>query len=70
VATLHVLTKPDAGQLFLIAALPEGDLAKKYRRRAMIAFVAFVAAVYAFGWLLQGAFGCAPLEWPPWPIRC
>jgi len=57
VDTLHVLSKPDAGRLFLIAALPEGDLAKKYRRRAMIAFAAFVTAVYAFGWLLQGAFG-------------
>jgi hypothetical protein len=57
VDTLHVLSKPDGGRLFLIAALPPGDLAKKYRRRAMFAFVGFVAAVYAFGWLLQGAFG-------------
>jgi hypothetical protein len=57
VATLHVLSKPDGGRLFLIAALPPGDLAKRYRRRAMLAFAGFVAAVYAFGWLLQGAFG-------------
>jgi hypothetical protein len=57
VDTLHVLSKPDGGRLFLIAALPPGDLAKKYRRRAMFAFAGFVAAVYAFGWLLQGAFG-------------
>jgi len=54
---LHVLARPDGDQLFLIAALPSGDLARRYRRRAMLAFAAFVVAVYALGWLLQGAFG-------------
>lgn len=52
----HVLCKPD-GQLFLLAALPPGDLVRRYRRRALLWFVGFVAAVYAFGWLLQDTFG-------------
>lgn len=55
--TVHVVGRPDEGQLFLIAALPPGDLARRYRRRAVIAFVGFVAAAYAVGRLLQGAFG-------------
>jgi hypothetical protein len=53
---LHVLCKPD-GQLYLLAALPPGDLARRYRRKAAWSFVAFVAAVYALGWLIQEAFG-------------
>ena len=53
----HVLCRPDDGRLFLLAALPPGDLARRYRRRALLAFAAFVGAVYALGWLLQGAFG-------------
>jgi hypothetical protein len=57
VDTLHVLAQPGDDRLFLIAALPPGDLAKRYRRKAFFAFVGFVAAVYAFGWLLQNAFG-------------
>jgi len=56
---LNVLSCPDGGQLFLIAAFPEGDVARRYRRRAIIAFVGFAAAVYALGWLLQGVFGGA-----------
>ena len=52
----HVLCKPD-GQLFLLAALPPGDLVRRYRRRALLWFVGFVVAVYAFGWLLQDTFG-------------
>jgi len=56
-ATLHVLAQPESGQLFLLAALPEGDLAKRYRRKAMLAFAGFVVAVYALGWLLQRASG-------------
>lgn len=55
-ATLHVLCKPEDG-LFLLAALPPGDLVKRYRRRALWAFVGFVVAVYALGWLIQDAFG-------------
>lgn len=55
-ATLHVLCKPD-DQLFLLAALPPGDLVKRYRRRAFWSFVGFVVAVYALGWLIQDAFG-------------
>jgi hypothetical protein len=58
-AALNVVRRPDGGQLFLIAAFPEGDVAKKYRRRAVIAFVGFAAATYALGWLLQGVFGGA-----------
>jgi hypothetical protein len=50
------LCKPD-GQLYLLAALPPGDLARRYRRKAAWSFVAFVAAVYALGWLIQEAFG-------------
>jgi len=57
VTTLSVLAKPGDDQLFLIAALPEGDLARRYRRKAFLAFLGFVAATYAFGWLLQRAFG-------------
>jgi hypothetical protein len=55
--TRHVLCRPDGGQLFLLAALPAGDLARRYRRQALLWFVAFVAAVYALGWLLQDSFG-------------
>ena len=53
---LHVLGRPDGDRLFLIAALPEGAIAKRYRRRALIAFAGFVAATFALGWLLQGVF--------------
>jgi len=55
--SLHVVGRPDAGQLFLVAAFPEGAIARKYRRRAIVAFAGFVAATYALGWLLQGVFG-------------
>jgi hypothetical protein len=55
--TLHVVGRPEAGRLFLIAAFPEGAIARRYRRRAVVAFVGFVAATYALGWLLQGVFG-------------
>jgi hypothetical protein len=54
---MHLLVRPEGGQLFLLAALPSGDLARRYRRRAMLAFGGFVVAVYALGWLLQGAIG-------------
>jgi hypothetical protein len=54
---LHVLDHPDGGQLFLIAAFPEGAVAGRYRRRAILAFTGFVIAAIALGWLLQGAFG-------------
>ncbi|HEX9207337.1 MAG TPA: GIDE domain-containing protein [Steroidobacteraceae bacterium] len=53
----HVLCRPTSGQLFLLAALPPGDLARRYRRRAILAFLGFIVGVYALGWLLQGAFG-------------
>lgn len=56
---LHVLGRPDGGRLFLIAAFPEGTIARRYRRRALLAFVGFVVATYALGWLLQGVFGSA-----------
>jgi hypothetical protein len=54
---LHVLGRPDGGQLFLIAAFAEGAVARRYRRRAMLAFAGFVAATCALGWLLQGMLG-------------
>jgi hypothetical protein len=53
----HVLCRPDGDRLFLLAALPPGDLARRYRWRAAMSFIGFVAAVYALGWLLQGTFG-------------
>jgi hypothetical protein len=53
----HMLCRPDGDRLFLLAALPPGDLTRRYRRRAAFAFFGFVAAVYALGWLLQGALG-------------
>jgi len=56
-AVLHVVAQADGDQLFLLAALPATMVARRYRRRAMVAFAGFVAAVCAFGWLLQGAFG-------------
>jgi hypothetical protein len=53
----HVLCRPDGGRLFLVSALPHNDLVKRYRRQALLAFVGFMAAVFALGWLLQGSFG-------------
>jgi hypothetical protein len=54
---MHVVGRPDGAQLFLIAAYPEKELARRYRRRAVLAFAGFGAATYALGWLLQGVFG-------------
>ena len=56
-AAVHVISRPDSRQLFLIAAYPEKELAKRFRRRALIAFVGFGVATYALGWLLQGVSG-------------
>jgi len=56
-AALNVLGRPDGRRLFLIAAIDEQRLAKRFRRRAALAFAGFAAAVYALGWLLQGLFG-------------
>jgi hypothetical protein len=53
----HFLAKPGDGALFLLAALPPGDLVRRYRRRAALAFAGFVAATWALGWLLQNTFG-------------
>ena len=50
---VHVVGSPGNGQLYLIAAFPEGELAQRYRRRAVFAFVGFIAATAALGWLLQ-----------------
>lgn len=58
-AARHVLGRPDGGRLFVIAAIEQGTLATRFRRRALLAFVGFAAAVYALGWLLQGALGSA-----------
>lgn len=54
---LHVLERPDSGQLFLIAAFPERDVARRYKRRAAFAFAGFVLATVALGWLLQEMSG-------------
>ena len=35
----HVLCRPDGDRLFLLAALPPGDLTRRYRRRAAFAFL-------------------------------
>lgn len=56
-AAVHVISRPDSRQLFLIAAYPEKELAKRFRRRALLAFVGFGVATYALGWLLQGVSG-------------
>jgi hypothetical protein len=53
----HVLARPGEGRLFLVAAVPAADLARRYRRRAVLAFVGFLGAVYALGWLLQTFMG-------------
>lgn len=53
----HVLCRPEGGRLFLVSALPHDDLVRQYRRKALLAFVGFMAAVCALGWLLQGASG-------------
>jgi hypothetical protein len=53
----HVLCRPAGGRLFLVSALPHNDLVQRYRRQALLAFVGFMAAVFALGWLLQGSFG-------------
>jgi hypothetical protein len=51
---LHLLGRPDNGQLFLLASFKAADVARRYRRRAYVAFAGFFAAVYALGWLMQG----------------
>ena len=54
---LHVVSRPDGRQLFLLATFPEKELARRYRRKAMVAFAGFALATYALAWLLQGALG-------------
>lgn len=56
-AAVHTVGRPDGHQLYLIAAYPEQALARRYRRRALLAFAGFGVATYALGWLLQGVFG-------------
>jgi hypothetical protein len=51
---LHVLGRPDNGQLYLLASFKAAHVARRYRRRAYLAFAGFFAAVYALGWLMQG----------------
>jgi hypothetical protein len=52
--SVNVLSRPVDGQLFLLAAFPAGDVARRYRRRALFGFIGVAAAVYALGWLVQG----------------
>ena len=56
---IHCVARPGDEQLYLIAAFPEGELARRYRRKAILAFVGFVAATAALGWLLQSALRSA-----------
>jgi hypothetical protein len=58
-SALHVIGRPEDGSLFLIGALSGEALAKRYRSRAIAAFVGFGAAVYALAWLLQEFFRTA-----------
>lgn len=58
-AALHVIGRPEDGSLFVIGALSGEALAKRYRRRAIVGFTAFAAAVYALAWLLQEFFRTA-----------
>lgn len=58
-AALHVIGRPADGSLFVIGALSGEALAKRYRRRAIVAFAGFAAAVYALAWLLQEFFRTA-----------
>jgi len=51
---LHVLGRPDGRRLFLLATFHGADLARRFRRRALVGFAGFFAAVYALGWLVQG----------------
>ncbi len=55
-AAVHSISRPDGRQLFLIAAYPQKALARRFRRRALLAFAGFGVATYALGWLLQGVF--------------
>jgi hypothetical protein len=54
---LHVVGRPDGRQLFLIASYPEKALARRFRRRAIVAFAGFAVATCALAWLLQGTPG-------------
>jgi hypothetical protein len=54
---LHVVGRPDGRQLFLIASYPEKALARRFRRRAIVAFAGFAVATCALAWLLQGTLG-------------
>jgi hypothetical protein len=56
-SAVHVVSRPDGGELYLLAAVPGKTLARRYRRRALLAFLGFVAATYALGWLLQSIVG-------------
>jgi hypothetical protein len=58
-ATLHVIGRPEDGSLFVIGALSGEALARRYRRRAIVGFAGFAAAVYALAWLLQEFFRTA-----------
>jgi hypothetical protein len=56
---VHTVARPEQDQLYLIAAFPEGELAGRYRRRAVLAFAGFILATIALGWLLQSVFASA-----------
>jgi hypothetical protein len=56
---VHTVARPDNDRLYLIAALPEGQLASRFRKRALLAFAGFIAATIALGWLLQRVLNAA-----------
>jgi hypothetical protein len=50
---LHVLARPRDGRTFLLSALAETDLVRRYRRRATLGFGLVFGAALALGWLLR-----------------
>jgi E3 Ubiquitin ligase len=59
IRALHVLGRPDGGRLYLLATFKAAAVAHRYRRRALLAFAGFAAAVYALGWLVQNVLSNA-----------
>jgi len=59
VEPVHTVAHPADDQIFLIASFPEGQLASRFRKRALVAFLGFVTATIALGWLLQRTLGTA-----------
>lgn len=52
-AALHVLARPRDGRTFLLSAIAETDLVRRYRRRAALGFGLVFGAALALGWLFR-----------------